>query len=251
MIDGSAVQLGGAPVLDRINDHHWASQVTASGLAFFRREGFVVSATVGARVVFAPVAYRSPAEFKFKLEDLTIDDEGRWWAAGHASNDSIIGQIFWSSDGSTWQQVPTKIEGSVLQLIRSSGKLQALHYKHASTVTEGGLTRVASFRDHVFHAVFAPTCALGMGVGFVGVLPAGAKRARYVAPPTGGGKFHVAAHPAGGFVLGGANGLWSSPDAISWQAIPTVAGPVAAVVPSASGITVVTARSEVYVVHGA
>lgn len=247
-IDGCAVGLGGAPVIDRINDHHWASQVTANGLALFRRDGRLVSATVGARVVFEPLAYRSPAEFKFKLEDLTNDEEGRWWAAGHASNDSMIGQIFWSRDGSTWQQVPAKIEGSVLQLIRFGGKLQALHYKHTSTVTEGSLIKFASFRDHVFNVILAPTCTIGVGAGFVGVLPLGGKRARYVAPPTGG-KFQIAAFPGGGFLLGGGNGLWSSPDAIAWQAIPTVTGAVTAIVPSASGLTVVTARSEVYVVR--
>ena len=35
-MDFGSLALGDEPVVDRINDHHWTTQVTANGLAFFR-----------------------------------------------------------------------------------------------------------------------------------------------------------------------------------------------------------------------
>jgi hypothetical protein len=247
-IDGSAVGLHAKTLLDRISNYPWATQVTASGAAFFRIEGNLVRATVGPRVAFEPVVYTSPAEWKFKLEDLTIDESGTWWAAGHASNDSLIGQIFSSQDGTRWQQVPGKIEGSVVHLVRWNGKLHALHYKHLSVVTPDGVTKIASMKDHINHAIFTESAIVAFGDAFIGVLAANAKRSKYAALPSGHGKLHAAAID-GGFVAGDHKGLWSSPDGLAWQPVPSFTGAVAAIVPSAAGAIVVSTQSEVYVVR--
>ena len=54
----------------------------------------------------------------------------------------------------------------------------------------------------------------------------------------------------GGFVSGGSNGLWSSPDAKVWAPVPSFTGSAVAIVPSSSGAIVVNNQREVYVVRG-
>lgn len=249
-IDGSAVGLEPEPKVNAINDHHWATDVSADGRAFFWHNHRMVSATIGPRVAFELVPYQSPVQWKFKLEHLTVDEAGTWWAAGHASHDEIIGQIFTSRDAVTWQQVPSKIDCAVKRLFRAGGKMYGIHYKHVSVVTADGVTKLASMKDHIDHAIFTPSITVGLGNGFIGVLPAGAKRCTYVAPPNGGGRFHLAAVAGGGFVSGGSNGLWSSPDAKAWEPVPSFTGYAVAIVPSRSGAIVLNERREVYVVRG-
>ena len=248
-IDGRAVGLGSEPVVDLINDHHWATQVTAAGHALFWLEGRLVRASVGPQVTFEPTAYRSPAEYRFKLQDVTVDAAGTWWVSGHASNDSLIGQVFAGPDGANWTPVPSSFEGSVLRLIRADGKIHALHYKHVTVVEQGGAKKLISMKDHIEHAIFTAAGVVGIGKDFVGVLPAGGKRSKYAAPPAGYGRYHIAAVP-GGFVLGGLNGLWFAPDGLAWTPVPSFTGAVKAIVPSRAGMLVVSPRSEVHVVRG-
>lgn len=109
-IDGSALALGAEPVVDVVNSHHWRQAVQPSGVAFFFFQRRLVQVTVGPEVRFTPTPY-APLP-NFVLQDLALDPRGTWWAAGHASRDSIIGQVFTSPDGAHWEQVPAKLAGS-------------------------------------------------------------------------------------------------------------------------------------------
>jgi hypothetical protein len=103
------------------------------------------------------------------LQDVTVDAAGTWWVSGHASNDSLIRQVFAGPDGANWTPIPSKFEGSVLRLIRADGKIHALHYKHVSVVEQGGATKLISMKDHIEHAIFTASGVVGIGKDFVGV----------------------------------------------------------------------------------
>ncbi|APR79474.1 Hypothetical protein A7982_04821 [Minicystis rosea] len=249
-LDFGSIEIGPKPVIDVLNNRIQAASATANGIGFFRIEGHFVEATIGPRVTYRRSVYRSPAEFKFRLEALTIDERGTWWASGHLPNDDLIGLVYQSSDGMTWQPVSAKFEGSVIRLYRDGETLVAVHNKQVSTISPAGVTKLCSMKDHLHGAVVTPAVTLGLGRGFIGVLPAGAKRAKYTTPPAGYADFDVIAFEDG-FLMGGDKGLFSSSDGLTWQPVPSFTGSVSAMVPSASGVIVVSTGCEVYVVRAA
>jgi len=85
-------------VLDTLPSRH---AKPASGLALYRYEGKLVGLEISATPRLTPLPFAAPLPSSFVLKDVLLDDDGRWWAGGHASRDEIIGQIFTSTDGAS------------------------------------------------------------------------------------------------------------------------------------------------------
>src|SRR5690606_34589953 len=99
-VDVSALPSKTAPILSEVSDGR-ARQATENDLLFMKSGSGVFEVSVGPHVTVRPSAYSSPDERRFVLKALTIDG-GLWWAAGHDSNDPLIGMLYFSEDGASW-----------------------------------------------------------------------------------------------------------------------------------------------------
>jgi len=76
-------------------------------------------------------------------------------------------------------QLPGKIDGAVRRLLATPEGLRAVHWKHVSAVSMEGCAKLLSMRAHLAEVLSLPALTVAVGEGELGVLSAGAKRAKY------------------------------------------------------------------------
>lgn len=249
----AAVEGPGASVaLEPVNEHQGDGSVNGDGSAFFfdRGSAQLWRASIGPKPTFSVTGFKSPAEYKFRLRDVVIDASGVWWAGGESSSDDLIGQVFCSPDGARWALVAPALKGSVSRFVRTADALCAVHYKFVSAVRPEGVATMFTLKDHVANVAFSPTLTLCIGRDWAGVLATGAKQEKYGAVPTGDGREARVLALDEGLLLGGANGLFASNDALTWSPVAGFRGAVAAVVMAAAGPVAVNTKGDVFTVRG-